>query len=241
MEGGSRSPRASASPPSPSTCRRLEIRAIPPAPRAPPRGPGVSSGQSGCRGAAGAGAGLAGCGGGGVGPGSGDSVTTTVTSASPEAQTQRVIVETAAHGFDAAAIYREAAPGVVTIRSIFDEGGGAEGSGFVLDTQGRHRHQRPRRHRRIGARRRTQGGQGSLRRVPRPQRRLGEDRRLRPLRRRRPARSRTRRLRPAPAEARRRRRPRRRPAGGGDRQPVRRAALALGRRRSRRPTARSNR
>ena len=40
---------------------------------------------------------------------------------------------------------------------------------------------------------------------------------------------RARRARPAPAGARRRPRPRRRPAGGGDRQPLRRAAVALGR------------
>jgi S1-C subfamily serine protease len=53
----------------------------------------------------------------------------------------RVIVETAASGFDAAEVYREAAPGVVTIRSIFGSdnaaGGAAEGSGFVLDDSGR--------------------------------------------------------------------------------------------------------
>jgi S1-C subfamily serine protease len=49
----------------------------------------------------------------------------------------RVIVETAASGFDAARVFREAAPGVVTIRSVFDGGGGAaEGSGFVLDSAG---------------------------------------------------------------------------------------------------------
>jgi S1-C subfamily serine protease len=48
-----------------------------------------------------------------------------------------VIVETAEHGFDAARVYREASPGVVTIRSVFGGGGGAaEGSGFVLDTKG---------------------------------------------------------------------------------------------------------
>ena len=47
----------------------------------------------------------------------------------------RVIVETSDSGFDAAKVYREASPGVVTIRSIFD-GGAAEGSGFVLDTDG---------------------------------------------------------------------------------------------------------
>jgi S1-C subfamily serine protease len=47
----------------------------------------------------------------------------------------RVIVQTAEHGFDATRVYREASPGVVTIRSVFS-GGGAEGSGFVLDTSG---------------------------------------------------------------------------------------------------------
>jgi S1-C subfamily serine protease len=49
----------------------------------------------------------------------------------------QVIVETAASGFDAARVYREASPGVVTIRSIFGGGGGAaEGSGFVLNKDG---------------------------------------------------------------------------------------------------------
>jgi len=47
----------------------------------------------------------------------------------------RVIVETAASGFDAARVYREASPGVVTIRSVFPAGA-AEGSGFVLDNDG---------------------------------------------------------------------------------------------------------
>jgi 2-alkenal reductase len=50
---------------------------------------------------------------------------------------QQVIVETAASGFDAARVYREASPGVVTIRSIFGgSAGAAEGSGFVLDDEG---------------------------------------------------------------------------------------------------------
>jgi S1-C subfamily serine protease len=55
----------------------------------------------------------------------------------PEATktTTQVVVQTASEGFDAAKVYREASPGVVTIRSIFDEGA-AEGSGFVLDTAG---------------------------------------------------------------------------------------------------------
>jgi S1-C subfamily serine protease len=57
------------------------------------------------------------------------------TAAGPES-TPRVIVETANSGFDAAQVYREAAPGVVTIRSIFAGGGAAEGSGFVLDSDG---------------------------------------------------------------------------------------------------------
>ncbi|MET0305718.1 MAG: trypsin-like peptidase domain-containing protein [Solirubrobacterales bacterium] len=49
----------------------------------------------------------------------------------------QVVVQTASDGeFDAAEVYREASPGVVTIRSIFDQGA-AEGSGFVLDMDGR--------------------------------------------------------------------------------------------------------
>jgi len=50
--------------------------------------------------------------------------------------TTQVVVQAASEGFDAAKVYREASPGVVTIRSIFDESA-AEGSGFVLDTDGR--------------------------------------------------------------------------------------------------------
>ena len=72
---------------------------------------------------------LAGCGGGG---GDVASQTTTVTEPAPQ-----VAVQTAEHGFDAARVFREASPGVVTIRSIFrGEGGAAEGSGFVLDDKG---------------------------------------------------------------------------------------------------------
>jgi S1-C subfamily serine protease len=75
---------------------------------------------------------LAGCG----GSGGGDS--SRQTAADGGRQTPQVIVETAAPGFNAARVYREASPGVVTIRSIFSGGGGAaEGSGFVLDTSGR--------------------------------------------------------------------------------------------------------
>ncbi len=72
---------------------------------------------------------LAGCGGGDAGDG---------TAASPldAGTTTEVIVQAAESGFDATEVYREASPGVVTIRSIF-AGGGAEGSGFVLDREGR--------------------------------------------------------------------------------------------------------
>ncbi len=70
---------------------------------------------------------FAGCGGGG-GDGS--------ASSSGGKTTTQVVVQTSAPGFDAAAVYRKASPGVVTIRSI-SEAGGAEGSGFVLDEDGR--------------------------------------------------------------------------------------------------------
>jgi S1-C subfamily serine protease len=53
-----------------------------------------------------------------------------------ERTTTHVVVQTAESGFDAASVYRRASPGVVTIRSIFDSGG-AEGSGFVLDGDGK--------------------------------------------------------------------------------------------------------
>ncbi|HXV04893.1 MAG TPA: trypsin-like peptidase domain-containing protein [Solirubrobacterales bacterium] len=71
---------------------------------------------------------LAGCG------GSGGNGSTAGAPSAPQAQ-PRVIVEAAASGFNAARVYSEAAPGVVTIRSVF-AGGGAEGSGFVLDGSG---------------------------------------------------------------------------------------------------------
>ncbi len=75
---------------------------------------------------------LAGCGSGGGGSDSG----TAQAPARPEAKPQ-VVVEAADSGFDAARVYRQASPGVVTIRSIFAGGGGAaEGSGFVLDAKG---------------------------------------------------------------------------------------------------------
>jgi len=76
---------------------------------------------------------LAGCGG-----SSGESGGSAARPPSTVEKPPRVIVQTAEHGFDATRVYREASPGVVTIRSIFPGGGGAaEGSGFVLDTSGR--------------------------------------------------------------------------------------------------------
>jgi S1-C subfamily serine protease len=47
-----------------------------------------------------------------------------------------VAIEAAAPGFNAARIYEEAVPGVVTIRAVYGNAGGAEGSGFVLDSNG---------------------------------------------------------------------------------------------------------
>jgi S1-C subfamily serine protease len=65
-----------------------------------------------------------------------DGESTSASSAAATKTTTQVVVQTASEGFDAAEVYREAAPGVVTIRSIFDQGA-AEGSGFVLDDDGR--------------------------------------------------------------------------------------------------------
>lgn len=68
-----------------------------------------------------------------AGCGSGGSTSATAPETTPP--TKQIVVEAASSGFNAARVYREAAPGVVTIRSVFDESG-AEGSGFVLDDQG---------------------------------------------------------------------------------------------------------
>jgi len=85
---------------------------------------------------------LGGCGGsGGAGSTSGASVPPETTSTNPP----KVIVQTASPGFDAAGVFKQAAPGVVTIRSVFGTSGdgslgsgasAAEGSGFVLDAEG---------------------------------------------------------------------------------------------------------
>ena len=81
---------------------------------------------------------LAGCGSGGGSNSSTATGSSSATVAAPEpAPAPQVAIETSSPGFDASRVYREAAPGVVTIRSVFGGGAGAaEGSGFVLDEQG---------------------------------------------------------------------------------------------------------
>jgi S1-C subfamily serine protease len=80
---------------------------------------------------------LAGCG--ASGEESGSTATGAANAKAPRsdqsAPAPQVAIETSSPGFDATRVYEEAAPGVVTIRSVFDEGA-AEGSGFVLDEQG---------------------------------------------------------------------------------------------------------
>jgi S1-C subfamily serine protease len=82
---------------------------------------------------------IAGCGGSG-----GDTTTVTASSSDAGQTTKQVVVQTSDRGFDAARVFREDSPGVVTIRSIFGGTSGllssgasaAEGSGFVLNTDG---------------------------------------------------------------------------------------------------------
>ncbi len=79
---------------------------------------------------------IAGCGGGG----------SSDTAASAPTTTQQVIVEANSGSFNPAQIYKQVAPGVVTITSVFDQGSGAlglgsgssagQGSGFVVDKDG---------------------------------------------------------------------------------------------------------
>jgi S1-C subfamily serine protease len=78
---------------------------------------------------------LAGCGG-GFGSDESTAGGETTTSEPVAKGPRRVVVQTSQDGFNPAQVYEDAAPGVVTIRSIFDNGA-AEGSGFVLDSDGR--------------------------------------------------------------------------------------------------------
>ena len=73
----------------------------------------------------------------GCGSGGGGSSSPPQGEAGNEGSTPQVVVEASSPGFDAANVYSEASPGVVTIRSVFGgSAGAAEGSGFVLDKQG---------------------------------------------------------------------------------------------------------
>jgi S1-C subfamily serine protease len=90
---------------------------------------------------AGAALALGGCGGGNDSGGSA-SVTT---AGSPDSTSKTVVVHSHGGAFDPEAIYQEAAPGVVTVRSILPSGpatllggggGAAEGAGFVLSQDG---------------------------------------------------------------------------------------------------------
>jgi S1-C subfamily serine protease len=80
---------------------------------------------------------LAGCGSGGEESGSASTGSSSahVSREADPAPAPQVAIETSSPGFDATGVYRQAAPGVVTIRSVFDQGA-AEGSGFVLDKDG---------------------------------------------------------------------------------------------------------
>jgi S1-C subfamily serine protease len=82
---------------------------------------------------------LAACGGGGQGEGGATGGARTAATPPPP----HVVVQTAGDQFNAVQIYRRAAPGVVTVLSVFGGGGGVlggaaagQGSGFVLDKGG---------------------------------------------------------------------------------------------------------
>jgi S1-C subfamily serine protease len=77
---------------------------------------------------------LAGCGADDTSTDAGTGQSAATTAVAPAALPQ-VAIEASSPGFDARGVYEEAAPGVVTIRSVF-EAGAAEGSGFVLDEEG---------------------------------------------------------------------------------------------------------
>ncbi|MGN6816216.1 MAG: S1C family serine protease [Solirubrobacterales bacterium] len=77
---------------------------------------------------------IAGCGSSGSSSGSANEGESAV---GGSARQPEVVVEASSPGFDATRVYSEAAPGVVTIRSVFGgSAGAAEGSGFVLDKKG---------------------------------------------------------------------------------------------------------
>jgi S1-C subfamily serine protease len=76
----------------------------------------------------------------------GETVTVTDTTAETAADSKRVVIEAEDGAFDSQAIYEQAAPGVVTVTSIFGGGGtpdilgggggAGQGSGFVISEDG---------------------------------------------------------------------------------------------------------
>ncbi len=138
------------------------------------------------------------------------------------------------NGFQPAQIYRTRSQGVVTVISYFTspEGSAGQGSGFVVVARRHDPDERPCDHERRRGPVRDVGHARppGLRRLRQRRSRLGEDRRLRPVRRRRRAPRRPAGARAAAGPAGRLEPSRRRPARGGDRQPVRQCRLALGRR-----------
>jgi S1-C subfamily serine protease len=75
-----------------------------------------------------------------IGCGAGESGTTEAGGESAQVlrptEQPQVAIETSSPGFDASEVYERASPGVVTIRSVFGGAGAAEGSGFVVDSDG---------------------------------------------------------------------------------------------------------
>ena len=133
---------------------------------------------------------LAGCGGSGGGPdvGGSDSTTTVTTTATTEAEPQ-VVVQWPPSTASTRPRSTTRRPREWSRSARSSSSGAAEGSGFVARHRRQDRHQRPRRHRRPRAASREPAKAVY---VEFPDRNVvsGEDRRLRPLRRRRPARGR---------------------------------------------------
>jgi S1-C subfamily serine protease len=78
--------------------------------------------------------------------GCGGSDTTTISGSGSPTTTEQVVIQSSGNGsFNPAEIYKNVSPGVVTITSVFDQGGGStlgggaaagQGSGFVVDKDG---------------------------------------------------------------------------------------------------------
>ncbi|MFL5907316.1 MAG: S1C family serine protease [Solirubrobacterales bacterium] len=77
--------------------------------------------------------------------GCGGSDTTTIGASDSTTTTEQVVIQSSGGNFDPAQIYRDVSPGVVTITSVFDQGGSSllgggpaagQGSGFVVSKEG---------------------------------------------------------------------------------------------------------